>query len=332
MVHPESLTMPAERIRSSVDRRWRAAQAAGLVATLVLLVALVRWPEVALFALWNLLIPLVPASLLIAPDLWRNVCPLATLNTAANGLLGRRRLGNGWVVGTGAAGMVLLGVLVPARRFLLNTDGLALAVTVGLVGLVALTLGAVFDLKAGFCNAICPVLPVERLYGQRPFVRLGNPRCRPCTLCTQVGCIDLSPTKSIAQTLGPERRTTHWLRTPFGVFAAAFPGFVLGYFTLSDGTWAMAPAVYQHVALWSLVSFLTVAGAVQLWRLPAGRAMPTLAALAVGLYYWFTPAVIVPELGGGEAMVMSVRMLLLSLVVVWWFRATRRGPARELAL
>lgn len=60
--------------------------------------------------------------------------------------------------------------------------------------------------------------------------------------------------------------------------------------------------------------------------------MPTLAALAVGLYYWFTPAAVVPELGGGEAMVMSVRMLLLSLVVVWWFRATTRGRARELAL
>jgi hypothetical protein len=47
---------------------------------MVLLVGLVVESATTLSLLWNLVIPLVPASLLVAPQLWRNVCPLATLN------------------------------------------------------------------------------------------------------------------------------------------------------------------------------------------------------------------------------------------------------------
>lgn len=301
-------------------------QVAGVLATLLLVVTLVLRPDSALLVLWNVLIPLVPASLLLSPLLWRNVCPLATFTTAANGAFGRRPLGNGESLAAGTLGMVLLGVLVPARRFLFNTDGVALAVTIGVIGLLALVLGAFYDLKAGFCNAICPVLPVERLYGQRPLLQVGNPRCRPCTLCTHAGCIDLSPTKSIAQTLGRGRRSVRWLGRPFGVFAAAFPGFIIGYFTLQDGSLAAAPAVYLHVGLWSVGSFLVVAALVLIGRLTAARAMPTLAALAVGLYYWFTPATAVPALGGGEVAVAGVRVLLLALVGAWWLRALVQQP------
>ena len=44
-------------------------------------------------------------------------------------------------------------------------------------GLAAWMLGRRGERKAGFCNALCPILPVERLYGQAPLVAAGNPRC-----------------------------------------------------------------------------------------------------------------------------------------------------------
>ena len=65
-------------------------------------------------------------------------------------------------------------MLVPARRFLCNEHGIALAVVVISVAVAALAFGAVFDFKAGFCNAICPGLPVEKLYGATaPFICLN---------------------------------------------------------------------------------------------------------------------------------------------------------------
>jgi len=202
---------------------WRAVQIVGVAATLAVVAGLVLAPNPTLTALWNVIVPLVPASLLLSPALWRNACPLATLNTAANGLVGRRVLPARAVPRVGLIGIALLIVLVPARRFLFNVDGTALAVTIGLVGLLALVLGAAFDLKAGFCNAVCPVLPVERLYGQRPLLEIGNARCRPCTRCTQAACLDLSPPKALRQILGPARRSARWLLTGVRKYTGTWP-------------------------------------------------------------------------------------------------------------
>ncbi len=64
---------------------WRTAQLVGVVSTVVLVVGLVVEADIALDVLWNVLIPLIPASLLISPAIWRNVCPLATINRFVRG-------------------------------------------------------------------------------------------------------------------------------------------------------------------------------------------------------------------------------------------------------
>jgi hypothetical protein len=303
---------------------WRTAAAVALGATALLLVALVRWPEIALTILWDMVIPLVPASLLVSPSLWRNVCPLATLNTVTNGVRTRRLLHARTSAGAGAVGIALLLLLVPARRFLFNVDGPALAVTIAAVGALALTLGAFFDLKAGFCNALCPVLPVERLYGQRPLLALSNWRCRPCTLCTQVGCLDLAPTKSMAQILGPSRRSRAWLFTPYGAFAAAFPGFIVGYYTTADGALVTALAVYTHVALWMVASYALVWVVAGATKLSAARLVPGLAATAAGVYYWYAAPIMAEALSVATVGTLSIRVAALALVAVW---LTRRPVA-----
>lgn len=66
---------------------WGAVQTAGVLATVGLIFSLIWKPEPALNLLWNVIIPLVPASLLISPMLWRNSCPLATLNHVSSGRL-----------------------------------------------------------------------------------------------------------------------------------------------------------------------------------------------------------------------------------------------------
>lgn len=302
---------------------WRTAQLLGVVATAILLAGLVTQPDLALDILWNVLIPLVPASLLISPAIWRNVCPLATLNLLTNRPSVSRTLTSGLLPGAGAIGIVLLVVMVPARRFLFNTDGLALAITIAAVAVLALALGRFFKLKAGFCNAICPVLPVERLYGQYPLMRVNNPRCVPCTMCTAKGCIDLNPSKSIAQTFGSARRSQAWLLSSFGVFAAAFPGFVLGYYTTQDGPLATAGSVYLHIAVWALASYLATVLLVWLFRASAIRAMVVLAAAAAGLYYWFAADTVTTAFEIQGAPTTAIRVLALALVAIWLWRAVQ---------
>ena len=214
-----------------------------------------------------------------------------------------------------AAGIVLLLLLLPARRLLLNESaGATLALVAG-AGLAAWALGRRGERKAGFCNGLCPVLPVERLYGQAPFVAPGNPRCQPCTVCTTRGCLDLAGRKAVAQVLGPARRTRAWLREPFGAFTTAFPGLVAAY--------GLAPVVAPHametaalfLALGALSWLVMLALAVG-FRLPSAALVPACAAAAAALYYWFAG----PDIGrawGLPDLGRVVRVAGLGVVGAW---------------
>lgn len=304
---------------------WKAAQATGLVLTALLLAGLVLRPEPSLTLLWNVAIPLVPATLLVSPLIWRNTCPLATLNLLSAGRAGTRQQTKRFATYSSLFGILLFYLLVPARRFLFNQDGLALAIAIVAVAILALAVGAAFDLKAGFCNAFCPVLPVERLYGQSPLLSVSNDRCARCDLCSRA-CIDLAPEKSIAQQLGVSRHDSSWLRLPFGAFAAALPGFVLGYFTLDDVPLSGAPDVYLHILLWAAISYLLAVAATMLLPIRNRRILRGLAALAVGLYYWFAAPGMATAVGLPLA-AEPLRIAALALVLAWWFRA-ERGPRK----
>ncbi len=308
---------------------WQSAQFVGVIVTVILIVGFIVLPEVALPTLWNVLIPILPASFLVAPSLWRSVCPLATLNLLPNRWMGRRALPRRAIRAVNTVGIVLLVVLVPARRFLFNENGIALATVVIAVAATALLLGMIFDAKAGFCNAICPVLPVEKLYGQHPFVHVGNPHCELCLLCTPKGCLDVAPTKAAMQALGPARNSAAWLTTAFGVFAAVFPGFIVGYFTTTDGPLSAAPSVYLNVALWAIGSYLLVFALVWLLRLRAELVLPVLAAVSVGLYYWFAAPAVAATLGIAPAGTVLIQSAAFVLVVAWLWRAfnkKRKAP------
>src|SRR5581483_4900875 len=99
-------------------RLWRAAQMTGLFLTVALLAALLCWPKPALHVLWDMVIPILPATFLVNPLVWRNVCPLATLNASTGQHIGRRAIPSRLLHAAWIVGLVLLAALVPARRFL----------------------------------------------------------------------------------------------------------------------------------------------------------------------------------------------------------------------
>jgi hypothetical protein len=300
---------------------WRTAQALGLLLTILLLAGLVTRPEPALNILWNAVVPVLPAVFLLSPAIWRNVCPLATLTMLPGERLGNRIIREGTVRATMIVGIALLFVLVPARRFMFNTDGLALAVTISAVAVLALAAGFAFKRKAGFCNAICPVLPVERLYGQRPLLSISNIRCDPCIGCTERGCIDLSPGDSVRTAVGPRWSLGSWVLSPFGTFAAAFPGFIIGYYTVANGPPAQAASVYRHVLIAMGVSLATVFLLVKASRIRAAAGLPMLAAVAAALYYWYAAQVVTEAWRIPGTAIWSIRIAALALIITWLRRA-----------
>jgi hypothetical protein len=271
---------------------------------------------------------------MVSPALWRAVCPLATLNMLGN-RSAVRRLSGGLSRISGLGGIALLALLVPARLLAFNEHAWALLALLVLAAAFALASGFVFRSKSGFCNTLCPVLPVERLYGQRPLLRAGNPRCAVCDLCTPRGCIDLAAEKSVAQILGPSRRHSAWLATAYGAFAASFPGFVVGYFTAaSSGMGSSAAATVMHVlAIYGYVlgcaaaSYAVVTAIVLTTAVRSTLVLPALGALSAALYYWFAVPTVLETLGAGVAAVETTRVVMLAVVGAWGVRAMRRSPA-----
>ena len=306
---------------------WGTAQLAVLVVTLALIGGFVVRPERSLELLWGVLVPLLPITFLLGTGIWRSVCPLATLNMLPNPWAGHRGMTTTSARAAGVIGIVVLFTLVPARRFLFNTNGLAMAVTVLLVALLAVVLGFVYDAKAGFCNAVCPVLPVERLYGQYPLLSTDNPRCPSCSACTPRTCIDLSPTRSLLETIGPAAEGENWLRRPFGIFAASFPGFVAGYYTTADVPVSQAGAVYLQTLVCAMISYALVLSVTMLSGAQGRVVLPLLAATAVSIYYWFAAPLIAEALGASSAAGTAIRVFTL-LVVVAWLSSALRAPVR----
>jgi hypothetical protein len=310
---------------------WKVAQLGGVLALVVLLVGLFTTQELALNVLWNGAVPLLPAVFLISPPLWRNVCPLATLNMVGNG--NNSRNGLAWrepaqLERWGGVGILLLLILVPARRLFFNVNGPVLAVVILFVGVLALLMGFRFASKSGFCNTICPVLSVERLYGQSPLLRVGNPRCQPCVICSRVGCLDRSPDTAAIEATGLPGRERQWIFTPFGAFALAFPGFVFAYNQLSDSPLSEALTVYGTVALWMAISLaigvgLKVAGLGRTWLLRLA------AVAAIGLYYWFAAPAVQTSWNLPAEVIPIIRSLALGLIAYWFATSVHRSNATE---
>lgn len=302
---------------------WSVGRWGGVLGVVALIVALLVTPRVALLTLWHIAVPLLPASFFINPALWRGVCPLSTVNAWGNHLGTPRELPERTAWRLGVAGLVLFHLLVPARHLAFNTDGTALAGVIVALALVALAAGAGFSSRSAFCNALCPVLPIERLYGQAPIVDVNRGRCASCTVCTPRACIDLADRKAMRQLLGPSRRHTDWLHTPFGIFAGSLPGFIVAYSVLPDGAPGQWATVYATTLGASLASYWSVRVLIDALAIPPLRATLALGAVSGVLYYWVSAPLISAALGLPGLAVSVIRGASSLLIALWVLRAVR---------
>lgn len=316
---------------SPTSSLWTTIQWLGVLLSAVLVGAFIYYPAPTLSIFWNVVIPLLPATFLISPLIWRSVCPIATLNMVGNGQFGRRMLKAASIPRASLLGIGLFALMVPGRHFLFNESGTAMVAAILLVFLTALISGTFYHAKSGFCNTLCPVLPVEKLYGQHPLLEMKNPRCASCELCTPRGCIDLSPQKSIEKVISPAHRSTAWVRTPMGIFAMALPGFITAYFIATGPELADAPLVYLFIAGASLISVMLFSSLALLWRWQASRAFLILGALSISLYYGFVAPQMATALHLGTAGAWTIRIGAFALIGFWLWKAIRRTSREERA-
>ena len=308
--------------------RWRHwLRWPGLFGLAAAIAGLALAPERTLRLLWAVVIPLLPLTFLLSPSLWRAACPLATLDLMGTPAVGPPMLDRDAGGRANALGILLLFGIIPVRRALLEFDGQAMIALLLAFGALAWLLGRTRVVKAGFCNALCPVLPVERLYGHAPLLDLGDTRCRPCVRCTSVGCVDRAPQEALVALGAGSRQVGRWLRTAPGVFVAGFPGLIVGFGLLPDPGPVSLWRAYGQVLGAVAISWSTAVLLAGLLRPGVVQAIRALSVLSAALFYWFAGPHMAAVLGGGPAAGRALRVAFL-LAVAWWaVRAGRRLSA-----
>jgi NADPH-dependent 2,4-dienoyl-CoA reductase/sulfur reductase-like enzyme/ferredoxin len=272
---------------------WQVIRVGSVVAYVAVIVALLVRPAGGLFVFFRVIVPLWPVLFFVAPGVWRNICPLAASNQIPR-VAGFSRAGdapgafarNGFLI----AATLFFGI-AGARIAGLDRNGPAMAIVLTLIIASAFTGGVLLKGKSGWCSSVCPLLPLQRAYGQTPFVTSPNSHCRPCVGCTK-SCYDFKPRAAWqADIADPDPKWS----APRMLFAAALPGFILGFFTLRQQA-ASIPGKYALLVLFVLVS-IGLFYAIQAVS-PVTPSMLTVgfAAVAINLYYWFSGPILTDSL------------------------------------
>lgn len=281
-------------------------------------------PAVGLELLWKGIVPLLPLLFFVAPGFWRNACPLAATNQTPR-LFGftRNLTPPKWFTDYNyVIAITLFLIIVTHRKVIFNTDGTALGILILLILTTAFVMGILFKGKSGWCSSICPLLPVQRVYGQTPFVTLPNSHCQPCVGCTK-NCYDFNPhTAYLADMYDKD----HYFSNYRKLFVGLFPGFILAFYTLPDPPAIPLWQLYAGFLLYSLVSVGSFFLSDSLIKISTNKIAVLYGATALNLYYWFNAPTIaswLPTVVEPAAM-WGLRVTILALTIAWIYRTFKK--------
>ena len=307
---------------------WRITQSLVWLLGIFILSALLIAPSLGIQLFWNILIPIAPLLLVVATGLWRNICPLATTVLLPSKFKRSQKRKpslrlEGYLSLAGVLGLLLI---IPSRHAIFNTNGPATATLILILALIALLAGCFFEQKSLWCSGLCPVHPVEKLYGMRNRHAYQNAHCQSCYKCVLL-CPDASThTKPFAI------NTTRSHRLAGFLMVGGFPGYVWGWFQVPDIYNASKAAhlllCYKLPLLGLLISSLGYLFARRFLR--EDIAIPVFATASVACYYWYRlPALFGFGLFPGEGMLVDLSAklpvwifqcgaLALALFFLWW--------------
>ncbi len=302
---------------------WHVGRVLSVASAIGLCVLLIVQPDKGLELWWKLAIPLLPLLWLSAPGLWRNLCPLAASNQTPRLFHFTRGLTvpDWYREYAPVVGMIAFILLVASRKPLLNTSGVATAVLIGASLVGAMAGGIVFKGKSGWCSSICPLLPVQRIYGQTPFATIPNSHCQPCVGCTK-NCYDFNPRVAyLADLYEDDRHYTGYRK----FFVGCFPGLILCYFTLPEHI--SAAGDYGRFALFIGASAGSFFLAETLLKVTINKITAVYGAVAISLFYWYASKILAGTLTGSETtawFVWGLRGVVWALAAVWLVRTWRK--------
>ena len=273
---------------------WRLAQLVVWLLGTALFLTLLIFPETGALLFWNVLIPVAPLLFVVALGSWRNTCPLAavTLLPRHFGLSRQKKPTPSQAGFFSLLSVLAFYLIVPLRHPLFNLHGHATAMLLLALAAIGMGLGFVFEWKSAWCSGLCPIHPVEKLYGGQPFVSVPNTHCRSCMNCV-IPCPDSTPS------MNPLLARNNRLQNISGLLiAGGLPGFIWGWFQVPD---RYGNATILNVAnayslplaglLLSLAVFLFLKHI--LGKSNQGVLINGFAAASVTCYYWYRlPALI----------------------------------------
>jgi len=307
---------------------WHIIRVISVLAYLALVVGLFVRPAGALFAFFKVVVPLLPILFFVAPGLWRNLCPLAAANQAPRVLhFTRAFTPPAWLRRYGfVVAIVLFFGITSARIALFNASGQATGILLAVTIVNAFVAGLFFKGKSGWCSSMCPLLPLQRVYGQTPFLTVPNSHCQPCVGCTK-NCYDFKPQVAYQADL---HDADHGWVSPRKLFAAALPGFVLGFFTLVSHPHLTNLQAYERLALYFLGSVAAFYILDALLPFASGMLTAVFPAVAINLFYWYASVILADSFHTVTGVAIPwvrwpIRAIVLGLTVVWITRTYAAG-------
>ena len=296
---------------------WRLVQTAVWLVGAAILTCLLIFPSVGIVLFWDILIPLAPALLVIAPGLWRNVCPLATTNLMPRrlGFSKRKKLTAKQSGIFGLVAVAALYIIVPLRHAVFNTNGPATAMLIIAMAVIGVSLGFFYEWKSAWCSGLCPIHPVEKLYGGNVFLTLPNAQCDKCMHC-------VAPCPDSTANFGPEStKKTTWNRISALLITGGLPGFIWGWFHVPDAASISSIgsffAVYQMPMLGLLATLAIYSLIIAIIQTKYERKLTGLfAAAAVSCYYWYrVPALFGFGAWGRDGLLIDLSKTLSSVAI-----------------
>jgi len=310
---------------------WNTVQMIFWFIGIALLLFMLFMPPVGVTLFWNILIPVAPVLLVVGTGFWRNVCPLGTTALLPDrfGLSKKKKLSSSQRTILNLVGIVLLLLIIPLRHLLFNTNGQATAIIILALSIIALTAGFIFERKSGWCSGLCPIHPVEKLYGSGVAFSLPNAHCNDCVKCS-IPCPDSTPNISpVISTKSTAEKAIEIL------LVGGFPGYVWGWFQVPDYTasfgWQEFLTVYAYPLFggWiSILLYMTIKEVVSTRN--KKLVIHLFAAAAVSCYYWFrlpmlfgfssteSNGVLIDLTNSLPAWSMSILKLLTTCFFLWW--------------
>jgi len=298
---------------------WRIVQTLVWLVGAVILSCLLFYPKIGVILFWNILIPIAPFLFVVAVGVWRNVCPLATTNLLPRhlGFSKKKKLTTKQVGVFNMIAVIALYIIVPLRHAIFDTNGVATGIMIIVMAAIGVSLGFVYEWKSAWCSGLCPVHPVEKLYGANVFMSIPNAICDNCQNCV-IPCPDSTPNMTpTSSTKTIYHRISGWL------VVAGLPGFIWGWFNVPDSAGIHSIkdliGVYLNPFIGFLISLIVYFTLQKIIGIANDKKLTSLfAAAGVSMYYFYR----IPSLLGFGIFRQDGMLVNLNGVIPEWIPHT----------